>query len=104
MNAGAYFLAVVLATELGDAARARAALRGALYLDPNMIAAHVHLERLQKLQANIKSASTTRETIRTLIASLPADAQIPYMGETSAAELADQLAVQATAGPAALPG
>ncbi len=104
MNAGAYFLAAVLATELGDAARARAALRGALYLDPNMIAAHVHLERLQTMQANLQSAGKTRETIRTLIASLPAEAPIPYMGDTRVTELADQLAVQETTGPAAAPG
>ena len=104
MNAGAHFLEAVLETELGDTTRAHAALRRALYLDPNMIAAHVHLERLQSVQSNIQSAIRTRETIRKLIATLPADAQIPYMGETRATELANQLAVMENAGPAAEPG
>ena len=107
MNAGAHFLEAALATELGDPTRARAALRRALYLGPNMIAAHVHLEQLQSVQSvqsNIQSAIKTRETIRKLIATLPADAQIPYMGETRATELANQLAVKENAGPAAEPG
>jgi hypothetical protein len=56
------------------------------------------------MQANLQSAGKTRETIRTLIASLPAEAPIPYMGDTRVTELADQLAVQETTGPAAAPG
>ena len=104
MNAGAHFLEAALATELGDPTRARGALRRALYLDPNMIAAHVHLEQLQSVRSNIQSATKTRETIRKLIATLPADAQIPYMGETRATELANQLAVKENAGSAVEPG
>ena len=103
MNAGAHFLAAVLATELGEPERARAALRSALYLDPDMIAAHLHLERRQSLQANIQSASKTRETIRRLIAALPANAPIPYMGDLRACDLTDLLAID-DAGTAAGPG
>ena len=91
MNAGAHFLEAVLATELGDDRRARAALRGALYLDPGLIAAHVHLERLQSAQANIQSANKTRDTIRKLVGALPGDSPIPFMGDTKASELAGQL-------------
>ena len=43
MEAEAHFLAAVLAEELGDSAAARDALRKVIYLEPAMIAAHVHL-------------------------------------------------------------
>ena len=91
MNAGAHFLEAVIETELGNEKRARAALRRTLYLDPGLIAAHVHLERLQSAQTNIQSAHRTRDTIRKLVAALPADAPIPFMADTKASDLADQL-------------
>ena len=92
MNAGAHFLAAVLATEAGQLTQAQAAIRKALYLDPELIAAHVHLERVQLAQAKIESARKTREAIRRLVAAKPAAAQIPYMGQTTAGDLAELLA------------
>ena len=92
MSAGAHFLAAVLATEAGKLAKAQTALRKALYLDPELIAAHVHLERVQLAQTRIESAGKTREAIRRLVAAKPAAAQIPYMGQTTVGDLADLLA------------
>ncbi len=87
MEAEAHFLAAVLAEELGDSAAARDALRKVIYLEPAMIAAHVHLERLQSLAAEVEVARKTRETLARLLADLPAEMRVPWMGDTRVGEL-----------------
>lgn len=87
MQAEAHFLAAVLAEELGDSAAARDALRKVIYLEPAMIAAHVHLERLQSLAAEVEVARKTRETLARLLADLPAEMRVPWMGDTRVGEL-----------------
>lgn len=97
LNADAHFLMAVLQLAAGQDDDSRESLRKALYLEPDMIAAHVHLERIHSSRGNIQSIERTRATIRKLLAGLPADARIPYMGDLTAGELASQLATtQAT--------
>ena len=87
MQAEAYFLTAILAEERGEIAQAREDLRRAIYLEPAMIAAHLHLERLQTAAAETEAATRTRDTISRLLASLPSQARVPFMGDTSVGEL-----------------
>lgn len=87
MQAEAYFLTALLSEERGEIAQAREDLRRAIYLEPAMIAAHVHLERLQTAAAETEAANRTRDTISRLLASLPSQARVPFMGDTSVGEL-----------------
>lgn len=82
-----HFLAAVVAMELGDTSAARAALRKALYLAPDLIAAHVHLERLQAGADQPQAARRTRAIVARLLEDLPPDARVPFLGESRAAEL-----------------
>lgn len=82
-----HFLAAVLAEELGEIAAARDALRKAIYLEPTLIAAHVHLERLQTAAVENEAARKTRETLLRLLGGLPAEARVPLMGDTQVEEL-----------------
>ena len=82
-----HFLAAVLAEELGDIAAARDALRKAIYLEPTLVAAHVHLERLQTAAVETEAARKTRETLLRLLGGLPAEARVPLMGDTQVGEL-----------------
>jgi chemotaxis protein methyltransferase CheR len=87
MTAELHFLTAVVAMELGETPAARESLRKALYLDPDMIAAHVHLERLQSAADERQAAGKTRETIVRLLKGVPPDGPVPFLGETSASEL-----------------
>lgn len=87
MTAELHFLAAVVAMELGETPAARESLRKALYLDPDMIAAHVHLERLQSAAGEMPAAGKTRETIVRLLKGVPPDVSVPFLGETPASEL-----------------
>ena len=82
-----HLLAGVLAMELGDRVTAREDLRRAIYLAPDLIAAHVHLERLQSDAAETQAAERTRAVVARLLAALPADAPVPFLGEHRAGEL-----------------
>ncbi|WP_295384672.1 CheR family methyltransferase [uncultured Thiodictyon sp.] len=82
-----HFLAAVLTMELGDPDAARESLRKALYLAPDMIAAHVHLERLQAGAEQNRAAHRTRAIVSRLLQDLPPDALVPFLGEGRAAEL-----------------
>ena len=82
-----HFLAAVLAEELGDITAARDALRKAIYLEPTLVAAHVHLERLQTAAVETEAARKTRETLLRLLGGLPAEARVPLMGDTQVGEL-----------------
>ncbi len=82
-----HFLAAVVAMELGDTSAARESLRKALYLAPDLIAAHVHLERLQAAADQPQAAHKTRAIVARLLEDLPPDAQVPFLGECRAAEL-----------------
>lgn len=82
-----HFLAAVLAEELGDITAARDALRKAIYLEPTLVAAHVHLERLQTAAVETEAARKTRETLVRLLGGLPAETRVPLMGDTQVGEL-----------------
>ena len=82
-----HLLAGILAMELGDRGAAREDLRRAIYLAPDLIAAHVHLERLQSAAAETQAASRTRARVARLLAALPPDARVPFLGEHRAADL-----------------
>lgn len=95
-----HLLAGVLAMELGDPAAAREDLRRAIYLAPDLIAAHVHLERLQSGAAEAQAARRTRARVGRLLAALPPDARVPFLGGHRAADLhADWVRDQGPAAP-----
>ena len=87
MTAELHFLAAVVAMELGETPAARESLRKVLYLDPEMIAAHVHLERLQSAADEWQAVGKTRETIVRLLKGVPPDGPVPFLGEAPASEL-----------------
>ncbi len=99
MQAELHFLAAVLSQELGESGLIRESLRKAIYLDPGLIAAHVHLERLQTDANELQAASKTREAIFRLLDRLPADEPVPYMGDTLVGELRSHLVSLLTLAP-----
>lgn len=90
-QAEAHLLIGLVALELGRNHEARAALRKAIYLEPDSIAAHVHLEALQRQSAEPLAARRTRARLRQLLSHLPPDSPVPLLGDTRVLDLQARL-------------
>ena len=83
---------LALIQETGNrTARAMKTLNQALYLDPGLVAAYVHLALLWEIRGDPGKARRLRMAALDRLQGLPAEASVPHFDGRTAAELVDQL-------------
>jgi len=87
-----YFLLALIQQAGDETAQAARTLNKALYLDPDMVAAYVHLALLLELQGNRSKAQRLRSTALERLRRLPPEAPVPHFEGQTAGELTNQLA------------
>jgi len=91
LDPAAHYLHAVILIERGEAGRARASLRGAVYLDGGFVLAHFALGNLARARGDEAEARACFAEARRLLRAHPPDALLPHSDGLTAGRLADTL-------------
>lgn len=82
-----YFLLAQISEATGDAGSAKQCLKKAIYLDPNLIAAHLELGAMYLGEKNVLLAARSIQSARDLLQGIPPGSLVPLYQGTTAQEL-----------------
>lgn len=93
MNAAAHFLRASILLEQGEYAEANAALRRALYLEPDFAAAHLAVAQTARAAGRSEAADRHLRTVLRLVSAMDPKAVVPEADGMTAGRMAETLAL-----------